>query len=570
MTTEETNLLWGRKTVAKLIELGLRDVVISPGSRSTPLTYAFAESKVVESIPVLDERSAGFFALGLAKVRQVPVAIVCTSGSAVANLFPAIVEAKMAGVPLLVLTADRPPELQNCHAGQTIDQQNIFGSYAALFKEVPLPNEAKVESLEEMLDKAFTDAICQAGPVHLNFPFREPLLPESSNITGLEESQPLNDCFFELRHESKEPVETVVCPHNRVLVIAGAGGPGLASTFGESLLAFVRGKGWPILADPLSQLRNTSEDDRELVVAHYDAILRDDKAAHVLQPQAILQVGALPTSKVLRKRLQEWNSPGWIISPLGENFDPLHSDRTLLPIFPETLESSFSKTAKAEASYAHAWHRANLTAEQQFEEAFGNCTELFEGKVAWLLNACMPAGSSLHVASSMPIRDVEFFWKNSDSQHQITANRGANGIDGTLSTALGIAQDSPHTFLLTGDLAFLHDSNGLLLASNTHYKGCLTVILINNNGGGIFENLPIAQHNPPFEEFFATPQHINVAKLAQAHNIPHLLIHNWESLAHHIANPTNHPIRILEINTCRKSDTETRKEILQIFCRIST
>jgi 2-succinyl-5-enolpyruvyl-6-hydroxy-3-cyclohexene-1-carboxylate synthase len=570
MTTAETNLLWGRRTVAKLIELGLRDAVISPGSRSTPLTYAFAESNVIESIPVLDERSAGFFALGLAKVRQLPVAIVCTSGSAVANLFPALVEAKMAGVPLLVLTADRPPELQDCHAGQTIDQQNIFGSYAALFKEISLPAESGVESLEEDLEAAFTSALCEAGPVHLNFPFREPLIPELSNIAELKEAEPENDCYFELRHEAKEPAKAVACPHRRVLVIAGASGPGLSATFGQDVLAFAQRKGWPILADPLSQLRNTSADGRELVVAHYDAILRDDKAARVLQPQAVLQVGALPTSKVLRQRLKEWNSPGWIISPLGENFDPLDSDRELLPIFPDALEDIFGKSAKGEGSYAQAWHRANLTVKQQFEEAFANCDELFEGKVAWLLNACMPAGSSLHVASSMPIRDVEFFWKNSDSNHQITANRGANGIDGTLSTALGIAQDAPHTFLLTGDLAFLHDSNGLLLASNAHYKGCLTVVLINNNGGGIFENLPIAHHNPPFEEFFATPQNINISKLAQAHNIPHLLIHNWESLAHQIANPTNHPIRILEILTNRKADTLTRKKILQLFSQIST
>ena len=563
MNTGEINLQWGRKTVAKLIELGLRDVVISPGSRSTPLTYAFAESKVIESIPILDERSAGFFALGLAKVRQVPVAIVCTSGSAVANLLPAVVEARMSRTPLLLLTADRPPELQDCHAGQTIDQEEIFGKYAAYFSQVEVPSEDGLGSLEETLETAFNEALCEASPVHLNFPFQEPLLPED-NFPKHEEPEVVDDCYFALGH-SKEDSPKVRSRHTRVLIIAGSGGLGLGNSLENTLLPFASQLGWPILADPLSNLRNSKEEGRDLVISHYDSILRDDKATRILKPQAVLQIGHLPTSKILRQRLKEWDCPGWTVSPFGENYDPLQSSREKLQIFPEALESTFQRVSSGEVNYAEAWQRANSSVAQQLQSVFAKEQDLFEGKVAWLLNEYMPKDSHLHIASSMPIRDVEFFWRNHPVQRTLCANRGANGIDGTLSTAMGVAQDSPPTYLLSGDLAFLHDINGLLIGTNPRFKGCLTVVLINNHGGGIFEHLPIAQQNPPFEEFFVTPQKVDFSLLAQAHNIPYRLIDSWENFVNLVANPTNHPIRILEIQTNRKGDTPKRKEILNLF-----
>ena len=330
------------------------------------------------------------------------------------------------------------------------------------------------------------------------------------------------------------------------------------------MLAVARRHGWPVLADPLSGLRNSLEAGRDLLVAHYDTILRNDTAAEVLKPEAVLQVGTLPTDKILRQRLEEWDAPGWVVSPLGEDFDPLHSRKKLLEVFPSALGSCFSRAVKSEPNYAQAWGRANMASEDHFSKVFETCEESFEGKVAWLLNQHLPEETALHIANSMPIRDVEFFWKKSLQVRELFANRGANGIDGTLSTALGIAQVRGSTVLLTGDLAFLHDRNGLLLAGNPHFHGRLTVVLVNNNGGGIFENLPIADTNPPFEEFFATPQHIDFQKLSEAHSIPHYRPENWDAFAELISKVADTPIRIIEIQTDRKKDSAFRREILKL------
>ena len=564
METGELNLRWGRAVVAKLIELGVRDAVVCPGSRSTPLAFAFAESEVLHAVPVLDERTAGFFALGQAKATGLPVAMVCTSGSAVANLFPAVVEAKMAGVQLLVLTADRPPELQGCHAGQTIDQEQVFGDYAGHFEQMPVPSEGELESVGDLVESAFNHSFCKAAPAHLNIPFREPLLPIADDFPPLKEEEPEDFQQLSLAHdpETYDPPKAD-CPYSRVLVIAGPGGPGFQSGF-DSLLEFASQRGWPVLADPLSNLRNTASQ----VIAHYDTVLRDEQAANVLRPEAVLQAGALPTSKVLRQRLAEWDCPGWMVSPLGENFDPLRSKREMLQVFLPALGDSFPSPANADSGYLDAWQRADTAISKKFHEAFSACETTFEAKVTRILAQHMPEGAHLHIASSMPIRDVEWFWPKSSTEHTLTGNRGTNGIDGTLPTALGIAQHVEDAYLLTGDLAFLHSSDGLSLAGNKYFTGKLTVLLINNDGGGIFENLPIAKHNPPFEDFFATPQQVDFEQLAAAHGVAYRKIKDLADLPNHIENPTNHAIRILEIPTDRKADKAMRQKFHNILSEI--
>ena len=564
MDTGQINLHWGRAIVAMLLKSGVRHAVVSPGSRSTPLTFALAESAHMEVVPVLDERSAGFFALGMAKALGHPVAVVCTSGSAVANLMPAVVEARMAGVPLMLLTADRLPELQDCHSGQTIDQKAIFGKFARMYSEVPLPTREGLPSLAKLIGEAFQQSLCAAGPVHLNLPLREPLLPPAEDIPRYKETPPPDDAQFEVGLQKKTMLPTVKCAHRRVLVIAGAGGPGLHPGWAEQVLALARKFRWPVLADPLSGLRNTLEAGREHIVAHYDSILRNDRSAEVLRPEAVLQVGTLPTSKVLRRRLAQWDAPGWTVSPLGENFDPLHSDRVRLEVFPGILEKCIHGPEKAESFYTQAWSRANMAAETRLASTFAATEEPFEGKAAWLLNEHLPEGTAVHVASSMPIRDVEFFWKKNLQGRELFASRGANGIDGTLSTALGIAQLREHAVLLTGDLAFLHDRNGLLIAGSARFRGRLTVVLINNSGGGIFENLPVAQADPPFEEFFATPQAVDFQKLSQSHRIPHHHPESWDAFVALISEPADTPVRIIELRTDRKRDTQLRNTILQL------
>ena len=564
MDTGEINLQWGRAIVASLLAHNVRHAVLSPGSRSTPLAYALIESHHIEAVPILDERSAGFFAVGMAKALGCPVAVLCTSGSAVANLFPAVVEARMGGVPLILLTADRPPELQDCHAGQTIDQKALFGKFARMYVEVPLPAMESLPALGKLLNEAYQQSLCAAGPVHLNLPFREPLLPSVNDFPKLNETPPPADLPVQVGLQKQAKVPVVKCPHKRVLVVAGAGGPGLCPGWADDVLALARECRWPVLADPLSGLRNTLEAGREFVIAHYDSILRDDTAAEVLRPEAILQVGTLPTSKLLRRRLAQWDLPGWTVSPLGENFDPIHSGRARLEIFPSLLHKCFARREKAEAFYAQAWSRANMAAESHFEATFGTCGEPFEAKAAWLLNEHLPEETALHIASSMPIRDVEFFWKKNLKSRELFSNRGANGIDGTLSTALGIAQVRGRSVLLTGDLAFLHDRNGLLVAGSSRYHGKLTVVLINNSGGGIFEHLPIAKQNPPFEEFFATPQDVDFQKLSACHRIPHHHPESWDAFVDLISEPVDTPLRIIELRTDRKRDTKLRQKILQL------
>ena len=564
METGELNLRWGRAVVAKLLELGVRDAVVCPGSRSTPLAFAFTESDVLHAVPILDERTAGFFALGQAKATGLPVALVCTSGSAVANFFPAVVEAKMAGVQLLVLTGDRPPELQDCHAGQTIDQKEIFGGYAGHFEAMPVPSEEGLESVGDLVEAAFNQSFCNASPAHLNIPFREPLLPITEDFPPFKEDVPGDIPLHSLAHDPESYVPPKVdCPYSRVLVIAGSGGPGFQEGF-DSLLEFAGEHGWPVIADPLSNLRNPSPHS----IAHYDTILRDDQAANVLRPEAVLQAGVLPTSKVLRKRLEQWDCPGWTISPLGENFDPLQSKREMLQVFLPVLGESFPAPAKADDGYLQAWQRADSAIAEKFERTFSECGTTFESKVVRILAQHMPEGAYLHIASSMPIRDAEWFWPKSHSEHTLTGNRGANGIDGTLPTALGIAQHVEDAYLLTGDLAFLHSSDGLSLARNKYFAGKLTVVLINNEGGGIFENLPISKHNPPFEDFFATPQHVDFEQLAAAHGAAYRRIMDLADLPHHIENPTNHAIRILEVPTDRKADKAMRQKFHNILSEI--
>lgn len=561
MDTGQINLLWGRAVVAQLVASGVRHAVISPGSRSTPLVLALAENETMEAIPVLDERSAGFLALGLAKATGVPVALVCTSGSAVANLLPAVVEARMAGVPILILTADRPPELQDCHAGQTIDQQEIFGRHARMFAQAGVPSEEGLPGVRKLLAEAFQESLCADGPVHLNFPFREPLLPEGEIIPvpGQEVKQG-NEPSFVMSTAELAKTPDLECPFRRVLVIAGAGGPGLVNDWGQVVLALARKQGWPVLADPLSGLRDCAGEGGDLVIAHYDSILRDDTMADSLRPEAVLQVGTLPTSKVLRQRLQEWDAPGWVVSPLGENFDPLHSSRKPLESLPTTLGT----TVGVDEGYAHGWMEADAAVAKHFQNILKDCGDWFEGKASWMLNRHLPEGTAIHVASSMPIRDVESFWGRDNLKRRLSANRGANGIDGTLSTALGIAQARDIACLLTGDLAFLHDRNGLLLAGNPQFSGRLTVVLVNNNGGGIFEGLAIAGMNPPFEEFFATPQHIDFQKLSEAHGIPHHRPVDWDDFAELISRVEEVPVRVIEVCTDRKKDSALRREILKL------
>ncbi|MBW4577074.1 MAG: 2-succinyl-5-enolpyruvyl-6-hydroxy-3-cyclohexene-1-carboxylic-acid synthase [Aphanothece sp. CMT-3BRIN-NPC111] len=564
-----TNSVWASILTETLKRLGLTTAVICPGSRSAPLAVAFAQADEVEAIPVLDERSAAFFALGIAKKSQRPVVLVCTSGTAGANFYPAVIEARESRVPLLVLTADRPPELRDCHSGQTIDQLKLFGTYPNWQTELAVPSleMGMLSYLRQTIIHAWERSLFPVpGPVHLNLPFRDPLAPIPQLDADALRLQFQPDDFF----AGVEPLNLVETPAiafpkewsecAKGMIIAGTAQPQSPREYSSVIANLSKSLGWPVLAEGLSPLRNYAQLNPYLI-STYDLILRNQQLAQQLAPKMVIQLGDLPTSKELRSWLVATQARRWIIDPSHHNLDPLHGQTTHLRLSVEQLAVETSAMASTQKEYLHLWCDAEAKVRSSLDQKMTAINHLFEGKAAWLLSQTLPQGTPIFVANSMPARDVEFFWAPSNSAVQPFFNRGANGIDGTLSAALGIAHRHQSSVMLTGDLALLHDTNGFLLRNK--FVGHLTIILINNNGGGIFEGLPIAKFDPPFEEFFATPQDINFAQMCATYNVEHELVTSWEELKQRLNPLPTHKIRVLELQTNRKADAQWRQENLK-------
>lgn len=585
-----TNSVWSSVIVETLVRCGLTHAVISPGSRSTPLTVALATHPAITATPILDERSASFFALGLAKQQRRPVLLLCTSGSAGAHYFPAIIEAHESRVPLIVITADRPPEMRECASGQTIDQLKMFGAQVNWFHEyaVPEANFAMLRYARQTTAHAFERAMLPSpGPVQLNAPFRDPLAPISN-----ESAKPLRDSLdesffshlgtgksFSSADAASQTNAAASAPlvertnlttgaggtlwqkatTARGVIVAGPDDPADRAEYARIVLKLSVDLGWPILADALSPLRHyASEAERENVVAAYDAILRSEKMARALSPKNVICLGGWPTSKVLRSWLESSGAEVLLVSPHVANRDALHGRTRQILARPEQLAVQGRRLA--DDSFRTLWSRAESAAQKVLREKT-NLEELVEPRITSELASVLSDKTPLYVASSMPIRDVEYFWPANDRRVKFFFNRGANGIDGTLSTALGVAHGSDDAFLLTGDLAFLHDTNGLLVAKS--FRGRLTIVLVNNNGGGIFQHLPIAQFEPPFEKFFATPQDVDFSKLCSAYRVEHLVVENWIQFRELIfgAGVRTHGVRVLEVRTERGRDVALRKTI---------
>lgn len=554
------NSLWGGVLVETLVCLGVRSAVISPGSRSTPLTFAFVRHPQIEAVPVLDERSAAFFALGQAKRQRRPVVLLCTSGTAGANYLPAIIEAQESGVPLIVITADRPPEMRDCASGQTIDQQKLFGGHVNFYHELAVPAATlpMLAYLRQTMANAVTRALSPtAGPVHLNAPFRDPLPPiEDGTARGLEGA--IDESFF-AHLSAAAPAMSVATIWQRPttargLIIAGPAAPADITYYVISIRELSAKLGWPILADALSPLRSASEGG---VVTMYDAILRDTTLARDLAPRTVLCLGGWPTSKVLRAWLEMSGAEILLVAPSAANRDALHGRTRQITAPVESLAVAGEKVA--DESYLKSWTVADSAARGAMDQAVEAEATMFEGKATWLLARHLPKRTRVFVASSMPVRDVEYFWPANGLAHEIVFNRGANGIDGTLSTALGVAHGGEPAVLLTGDLALLHDANGFLIKPK--FRGSLTIVLINNRGGGIFEHLPVAKFDPPFEEFFATPQEVDFEKLCAAHDVEHVVVKDWVQFAGLISVLPASGIRVLEVRTDRKRDAARRKQL---------
>lgn len=564
-----TNLLFASVLTETLTRLGLTTAVICPGSRSTPLAIAFARQEGIEAVPVLDERSAAFFALGIACRCKLPVALVCTSGTAGANFYPAIIEAKESRVPLLVLTCDRPPELRDCHSGQTIDQLKLYGTYPNWQTELALPsaNMEMLAYLRQTMIHAWTTALYPvAGVVHINVPFRDPLAPLPD---GIESNLLDEEDFFSGIKQSVGRMQTYASTFpvqwqksQRGIIIAGVAQPEKAREYVSAIAHLSKLLQFPVLAEGLSPVRNYA-DLNPYLISTYDLLLRNSELAKHLKPELVIQIGELPTSKELRNWLTSTQAERWVIDESDRNLDPLHGKTTHMQISVEQLAESYKFSPKAYNSYLQLWCESETKVRANIDNKMAEIEQIFECKTAWLLSKVLPLNTPLFISNSMPVRDVEFFWQPNNLHIQPFFNRGANGIDGTLSTALGIAHRQQSSVMLTGDLALLHDTNGFLL--NNKFCGHLTIILINNNGGGIFEMLSISKFEPPFEDFFATPQNVDFASLCATYNVEYELINYWEQLKERLNPLPTTGIRVLELQTNRKLDAKWRQENLGKF-----
>ena len=576
------NELWASIFTETLRLMGLTSAVICPGSRSTPLTVAFAQSPDIEVIPILDERSAAFFALGRAKATGLPVAVVCTSGTAGVNFYSAVVEANLSRVPLLLLTADRPQELRNCHSGQTIEQLRLFSNYPNWQAELAIPSTSieMLAYLRQTTIYAFEQTLYPvSGAVHLNIPFRDPLPP-------IRDENDLNQGSLELLQSNFNYQEFFAAVTNKIqlsiphspfsipqkclqtkqgIIVAGVAQPQQRQKYSTAIAKLAAILKFPVLAEGLSPVRNHASVN-PYIISTYDLILRNQHFATKLTPEVVIQIGEMPTSKELRQWLNINNAQRWIIEPSNQNIDALHGRVVHLRMNIEDIEKwDLQETRgqgeeKSTNSYLQMWLNAEMQVREKIDRTLAEKVELFEGKVAWLLSQVLPPQTPLFIANSMPVRDEEFFWKPNNLAIKPFFNRGANGIDGTLSTALGIAHRQQSSVMLTGDLALLHDTNGFL--TRNKFIGHLTIVLINNNGGGIFEMLPISEFEPPFEELFATPQNIDFEKLCQTYDVKHELINSWEELRIKLNPLPNKGIRVLEIRTNRKVDAKWRKDNL--------
>jgi 2-succinyl-5-enolpyruvyl-6-hydroxy-3-cyclohexene-1-carboxylate synthase len=557
-----TNSLWCSVLVETLARRGVRHAVISPGSRSAPLTFALARHPGVECLPVLDERSAGFYALGLAKQHRRPVALVCTSGTAAANFLPAVVEAHESGVPLILLTADRPAELRDCHSGQTIDQVKIYGGNVNHHHECAVPEATlpMLRYLRQTVAYALARSVDPMGPVHLNCPFRDPLPPLAEKVPLALAPSDFTGFFEGI--EAMSPTQ-IFCgfgrpdPNKRGIIVAGPSECARGKDFAARVGRISRALGWPVLADALSPLRMHAAQSGHLV-SHYDFLLRGEQHATELLPQQVLCLGGWPTSKVLRAWLQKADPEVVLLVDQPGNADSLHLRTKVVRAKWETWGWDLSGT-RALPAYCKRWLRAEAQCARALTVGLKTAKGLIEPKWPGVLAANLPKRTPCFIASSMPVRDAEYFWPANNRGHAIFFNRGANGIDGTLSTALGVAHGGAPAVLVTGDLALLHDTNGFL--SVPRFKGSLTIVLINNNGGGIFEHLPVAQFNPTFEEFFATPQKVDFATLSAAYGVGHVRVRDERHLAALVDRLPATGVRVLEVCTDRKHDASFRKQL---------
>jgi len=513
MTERDVNTAFAIALVDEWARAGLTDAVVAPGSRSAPLALAFERDPRVRVHVVLDERSAAFRALGFGLATGRPAAVLCTSGTGAANFHPAVIEAAHARVPLLVCTADRPPELHDAGAGQTIEQSHLYGRAARWFHEPGPPADVPGAGAtwRAAAGRAWAATLGPpAGPVHCNFAFREPLLPTGAPLVdapGRAGGEPWTRSTAGRRAPAAADVTRVAervraCP--RGLLIAGWG----AGVTPRTAARFAAAAGWPVLADPISQVRTGRH-----AISTYEALLRAPAFADAHRPDLALRVGAALTSKIATAWLDP-SVPQVLVDPHDEWLDPHHVASERIAVDAEALLAAVADElgAPAASRWLDDWQRAEQLARAAIDRTLDSSPAPCDALVARDLAAALPDEASLVVASSLPVRALEWCMAPRTGL-RVFANRGANGIDGFVSTVVGIAQadGSAPTVGLCGDLCFLHDSNGLLGATAP-----ATFVVVDNGGGGIFSYLPPAEL-PEFERLFVTPHGLDLVEVARAH-----------------------------------------------------
>src|SRR5688572_20954885 len=541
----------------ELVRCGMTHAVTCPGSRNAPLIYALAETEGIRAVSVLDERAGGFLALGLAKATGRPVAVTCTSGTAAANLMPAVVEAYEARVPLLVLTADRPPELRDTGAGQAIDQIKMYGSAAKWFVEVGNHEPGRDTAVyhRALACRAWaTAAGRRPGPVHLNFPLREPLAPAREELAeddwaGRADGKPWVEVW-----EPPASAAAGLAPdvaHPRAVLVCG---PGTDMAAIEPVTALAAAGGWPILAEPTSGLRCGAH-DRSHVVAHYDVLLRDEAWADAHLPRLAIRIGDTPTSKPLRAWLARTEQV--VLDPYASWHEPTRTAQWIAAADPALTCAGLAETihVQKDPKWLEAW-RAAVELDQPAPTA---ADDPLEPKAWAALATSLPEAATVWVSSSMPIRDVETFFPSVSNPIRFLANRGANGIDGVVSSAAGAALAAGgRAWLVTGELALLHDIGGLLAAARAGAE--LTIVCANNGGGNIFDFLPLAQHGAgeTFEHHVITPSGVDLAQVAALAGLAHRLATTPDEVAAAAAEPG-----FVEMRTDRAENVRRRRELCE-------
>ena len=564
--------------VDEFAQLGITHAVFSPGSRSTTMAMLFREHGAFETYMNIDERSAGFMASGIAKAHRKPVILVCTSGSAVAHYMPGVLEAQYSGVPLIILSADRPHTLQHVGAPQTVDQQKLFGTAVNYYEELAVPQQDHYYTYPRLVArKAYMKAMdVKRGPVHINVPLFEPLVPE------------LDRKHFECGRLPFSVVSGTIQPsdvraiydllkNKKALMLAG---PSANPDDIEAILAFSYMFNAPILGDPLSNMRSVHD---ERVITSYDAVLTQEAYRDVLQPDCILQIGQM----VVSKRVQQWvasmkDRTIISVSPTMDYTNPAGNTTLFVQSTPqglvEALKTQIPELHSMEHNdctngtdkkldtdgnnYLSTWIDVDALGRKQLDTV-GQEEELFEGRTIHFLQELLPQHSQIVVANSMSIRDMDYFWAGNRHSAIIYGNRGVNGIDGTVSTALGIATNGVPTVLLTGDLTFFHDLNGLAVAK-THPLN-LTIIVHNNDGGGIFEYLP-QKGTPHFDYLFSTAQGLDYSGLATLYGIDFVRLANNDELQDALKNYVGTAgVHVIEIPTSKERSRELHKKYTTIL-----